>query len=263
MITASRLRKIFNRGAATELTAIAGIDLAVAAGEFVAVIGGNGAGKSTLLNLLAGAYACDEGTIAIDGADVTRTPEHARAAWVARIFQDPMLGTAAALTVEENLTLALMRAQGRGLKPALTTARRTRFREALSGLRLGLEERLGVVVSTLSGGQRQALALAMATLTPPKLLLLDEHTAALDPRTSELVMEATVGIVAKAKLTTLMVTHNMEHALRYASRIVMMDAGRIVADLGSTEKAGLGVSDLIERFRIRDDRIVLRQAGGA
>lgn len=260
MIAASGLRKVFNRGTATELVAMAGVDLAVAAGEFVAVIGGNGAGKSTLLNLLAGAYLCDEGTIVIDGTDVTRTPEHVRAAWVARIFQDPMLGTAAALTVEENLTLALMRARGRGLRPALTTGRRTRFRESLNGLHLGLEERLGAIVSTLSGGQRQALALAMATLTPPKLLLLDEHTAALDPRTSELVMEATVGMVAKAGLTTLMVTHNMEHALRFASRIVMMDGGRVVADIGSAEKAGLGVGDLIERFRIRDDRIVLRQA---
>jgi len=260
MITASGLRKVFNRGTASALVATAGVDLAVATGEFVAVIGGNGAGKSTLLNLLAGTYLCDDGTIVIDGTDVTRMPEHVRAAWVARIFQDPMLGTAASLTVEENLTLALMRAQGRGLRPALTAARRAQFRESLSGLRLGLEQRLGTVVSTLSGGQRQALALAMATLTPPKLLLLDEHTAALDPRTSELVMEATVGIVAKAGLTTLMVTHNMEHALRFASRIVMMDAGRVVADIGSAEKTGLGVGDLVERFRIRDDRIVLQQA---
>jgi putative ABC transport system ATP-binding protein len=263
MISASGLRKVFNRGTATEMVAVAGIDLAVAAGEFVAVIGGNGAGKSTLLNLLGGALASDGGTIRIDNADVTRTPEHVRAAWVARIFQDPMTGTAASLTVEENLTLALMRQQGRGLRPARTAARRAQFRAALSRLGLGLEDRLATTVSTLSGGQRQALALVMATLSPPKLLLLDEHTAALDPRTSDLVMEATAAQVSSAGLTTLMVTHNMEHALRFASRIIMMDAGRLVADIGADKKAGLGVGDLVERFRIRDDRIVLQRVGQA
>jgi len=257
MILTSRLRKVFNAGTASEKVAIAGVDLQVKAGEFVAVIGGNGAGKSTLLNLLGGAFLPDEGCIEIDGTDVTRTSEHSRAALVARVFQDPMVGTAPSLTVQENMTLALMRAKGRGLRPALTVARRDQFRRCLARLRLGLEERLDSPAGDLSGGQRQALSLAMATMCQLKLLLLDEHTAALDPGTSELVMEATVSLVADGALTTLMVTHNMEHALAYASRIVMMNAGQIVADIGPDEKQGLTVSDLVARFRIKDDRMVL------
>jgi putative tryptophan/tyrosine transport system ATP-binding protein len=263
MLRALGLRKVFNRGTASEAAALRGVDLEVASGEFVSLIGGNGAGKSTLLNLIAGALPCDEGRIEIDGLEVTRTNEHVRARWIARVFQDPMIGTAPSLTVEENLTLALMRADGRGLRPALTTKRRSQFRELLSRLRLGLEERLGTTVAVLSGGQRQALALAMATLVPPNLLLLDEHTAALDPRTSQLVMDATAALVSGGRLTTLMVTHNMEHALTYSSRIIMMDDGRIVADIDSLQKANMGVADLVERFRVRDDRIMLGQAGRA
>lgn len=260
MIVTTDLRKVFNAGTASEKVAIVGIDLRVDTADFVAVIGGNGAGKSTLLNLLGGAYLPDAGRIEIDGADVTRVPEYIRATSVARVFQDPMIGTAPTLTVQENMTLALMRSQGRGLRPALSAARRDRFRDALAPLRLGLEDRMDTIAGDLSGGQRQALALAMATLVAPKLLLLDEHTAALDPGTSELVMEATVSMVSKGSLTTLMVTHNMEHALSYGSRIVMMDAGRIVADIGAAEKKGLTVTDLVNRFRIKDDRIVLAQA---
>jgi putative tryptophan/tyrosine transport system ATP-binding protein len=261
MIRASGLRKVFNRGTASEKVALAEIDLTVAPGEFVSLIGGNGAGKSSLLNLIGGALPCDSGRIEIDGVDVTHTAEHDRAKWIARVFQDPMVGTAASLTVEENLTLALMRAHGRRLRPALTTTRRARFSGLLAKLGLGLDKRLGSAVAVLSGGQRQALALAMATLTAPKLLLLDEHTAALDPRTSELVMVATALLVSGGGLTTLMVTHNMEHALAYSSRIVMMDEGRIVADIDGRQKANMSVADLVERFRTQDDRIVLHRTG--
>jgi putative ABC transport system ATP-binding protein len=257
MIVASGLRKVFNAGTATEKVAIAGVDLRANEADFIAVIGGNGAGKSTLLNLLGGAILPDEGRIEIGGEDVTRVPEYVRARAVARVFQDPMVGTAPSLTVRENMTLALMRSLGRRLRPALTAERTEMFRTALVPLGLGLENRLDIVVGSLSGGQRQALALAMATLRPPKLLLLDEHTAALDPKTSQLVMDATVAMVQKANLTTLMVTHNMEHALSYASRIVMMNAGRIVADISPEEKKGLTVQDLVARFHISDDRMML------
>ncbi len=260
MIVASGLRKVFNAGTASEKIAIAGLDLEVAAADVVAVIGGNGAGKSTLLNLLGGALSADAGRIMIDGSDMTRMSEHGRSSVVARVFQDPMIGTAPSLTVGENMTLALMRASGRGLRRAVTRSRLDDFRAALAGLRLGLENRLDAQAGSLSGGQRQALALAMATLRPPKLLLLDEHTAALDPRTSELVMEATAALVRQGRLTTLMVTHNMQHALSYASRIVMMDAGHIVADIGE-EKAAMTVADLVARFHLTDDRLVLARAG--
>jgi putative ABC transport system ATP-binding protein len=257
MIKATGLRKMFNVGSASEKVAIADVDLNVGATEFVAVIGGNGAGKSTLLNIIGGAILPDSGRLEIDGADATRQPEYERAAYVARVFQDPMLGTAPSMTIEENMALAVMRSWGRRLRPALTPSRREMFREALVELQLGLENRLDVKAGDLSGGQRQALALAMAALVPPKVLLLDEHTAALDPRTSALVMDATLSVINGHRLTTLMVTHNMAHALDYASRIVMMDAGSIVADIGPEEKKGLDVADLIDRFRIKDDRMVL------
>jgi putative ABC transport system ATP-binding protein len=260
MISARALSKSFNIGTASEKMAIAGVDLDVGTAEFVTVIGGNGAGKSTLLNLLGGALLADSGRLEIDSLDVTRVPEHDRARLVARVFQDPMIGTAPALSVEENLTLALLRSRGRGLRRASTATRRNLYRERLSTLKLGLEDRLSAPAGDLSGGQRQALALAMATLSPPKLLLLDEHTAALDPRTSALVMDATVALVAAAGLTTLMVTHNMEHALACGSRIVMMDAGRIVADIGAAEKKGLGVGDLVRRFHLADDRMMLNRS---
>ncbi len=259
MISAAGLAKTFNAGTASEKIAISGVDLEVAAGQFVAVIGGNGAGKSTLLNLLSGALSCDTGRIAIDGTDVTGMAEHRRAAFVARVFQDPMIGTAPSLTIEENMALALMRTRSRALRAALGRERRETFRSALATLKLGLEGRLEARADSLSGGQRQALALVMATLVPPRLLLLDEHTAALDPGTSQLVMEATVAVVRDRGLTTLMVTHNMQHALEYATRIVMMDRGRIVADIGQDEIGGLTVASLVERFRLNDDRIVLNR----
>jgi putative ABC transport system ATP-binding protein len=257
MIVATGLRKVFNAGTASEKVAIVGVDLCAKDADFIAVIGGNGAGKSTLLNLLGGALLPDEGRIEIGGSDVTRVPEYVRARSVARVFQDPMMGTAPSLTVRENMTLALMRSTGRRMRSALTRARSEMFHTALAPLGLGLEDRLDAVAGLLSGGQRQALALAMATLVPPKLLLLDEHTAALDPRTSKLVMDATVSMVSRGRLTTLMVTHNMEHALAYASRIVMMNAGRVVADIGADEKKGLTVQKLVERFHINDDRMML------
>jgi putative ABC transport system ATP-binding protein len=261
MISVSGLRKVFNAGTASEKVATSGIDLRVTAGEFVAVIGGNGAGKSTFLNLLGGAVIPDGGQISIDDIDVTFQPEHRRAAFISRVFQDPMIGTAPSLTIEDNLTLALMRGNGRGLRPAHSALRRDAFRAALARLGLGLESRLDVLAGDLSGGQRQALALVMATLCPPKLLLLDEHTAALDPRTSQLVMDATVMLVRTGRLTTLMVTHNMQHALDYATRIIMMDAGRVVASIEADEIRGLKPADLVARFHIQDDRIVLSQAG--
>jgi len=261
MIRATGLRKVFNAGSASEKVAIASADLNVGMAEFIAVIGGNGAGKSTLLNIIGGAILPDSGRLEIDGVDATRMPEHERAAYVARVFQDPMLGTAPTMTIEENMALAHMRSHGRRLRPALTPSRREMFRQALAELQLGLESRLDVKAGDLSGGQRQALALAMAALVPPKVLLLDEHTAALDPRTSALVMDATLAVVNSHRLTTLMVTHNMSHALEYASRIVMMDTGEIVANIGPEEKKGMGVADLIDRFRIKDDRIVLAGEG--
>ncbi|AZG06421.1 ATP-binding cassette domain-containing protein [Pigmentiphaga sp. H8] len=257
MIRIARLCKTFNANTPDAKTATRDLDLSVADGEFVAVIGGNGAGKSTLLNLVAGALLPDSGTIEIAGKDVTRSPEHRRSRCVARVFQDPMTGTAPMLSVEENLVLAEMRARGRGWRQALTGRRRDRYREALAGLGLGLEDRLGARAGLLSGGQRQALALVMATLEAPQVLLLDEHTAALDPRTSAAVMEATRHLVAALRLTTLMVTHNMEHALQYGSRIVMMADGAVRADLSAADKQGLSVADLVERFHIADDRMML------
>lgn len=257
MIDIEGLRKTFNPGTPDEKIATDGFSLRVAEGEFVALIGGNGAGKSTLLNLLSGALRADAGRIAIGGRDVTALREDQRASSVARVFQDPMIGTAPMLSVEENLVLAEMRAKGRGWRSALTSARRSRYKEALAGLGLGLEDRLGTLAGLLSGGQRQALALVMATLNAPLVLLLDEHTAALDPRTSALVMQATQQLVAAKRLTTLMVTHNMEHALSVASRIVMIERGRVRADLSATDKRGLTVADLVSRFHIADDRMML------
>jgi len=257
MIAIEGLRKTFNAGTVNEKVATAGVSLAMSEGEFVAVIGGNGAGKSTLLNLVSGALSADAGTIAIDGRDVTGQREDQRARDVARVFQDPMVGTAPMLSVEENLALAEMRMKGRGWRAALTAERRQRYRAVLAELGLGLESRLGTLAGALSGGQRQALALVMATLEAPRVLLLDEHTAALDPRTSAAVMQATARLVAAKRLTTLMVTHNMEHALQYGTRIVMMADGRVRADLSPADKQGLTVAQLVDRFHIADDRMML------
>ncbi|HYF16888.1 MAG TPA: ATP-binding cassette domain-containing protein [Ramlibacter sp.] len=251
------LRKTFHAGTPDERVAVDGIDLDVPPRQFLVVIGGNGAGKSTLLNLLSGAVAAEAGHIELGDADITRWPEHRRAARIARVFQDPMKGTAPLLTLEENLALAELRARGHGWRPALNASRRSRYREVLAPLGLGLQDRLQAQAGLLSGGQRQALALVMATLQAPDLLLLDEHTAALDPITSERVMTATRDLVAAQRLTTLMVTHNMQHALDHGERILMLDQGRVRADIGAEDKRSLDIAGLVGRFRTKDDRVLL------
>lgn len=263
MIAASGLQKAFNRGSVDEVRALRGVNLRMDAGEFVTVIGSNGAGKSTLLNVLAGVYPPDGGRIEIDGRDVTAQDEHDRAAWIGRVFQNPLDGTATALTVEENLALAVQRGEGRGLGPGVSRARRELFRERLAELGLGLERRLGVLVGTLSGGQRQALSLLMATIKQPRVLLLDEHTSALDPAAAHDVEALTVKLVAEYGLTALMVTHNLQQALRVGSRTLMMHDGEIVLDLRDPERQGLTVQALMECFQqarrqaLVDDELLL------
>lgn len=257
MIRLARAEKRYHRGTADERTALDGVSLELAAGSFTVVIGSNGAGKSTLLNALAGAAPLDAGSVEIDGRDVTRWPEHRRARLVARVLQDPMLGTLPTLTVEENLALAEMRASGPRFELALTPARRVRYAVALESYGLGLETRMGSRAGVLSGGQRQVLALAMAVLSSPRVLLLDEHCAALDPKTAELVMQATLRAVASGSLTTLMVTHNMQHAIRFGERLLMMHAGSVLLDASGEEKARLTVEALVERFHLADDKMLL------
>ncbi len=257
MLSIAAAGKIFHRDTADARPALVDMDLTLASGEVAVLIGSNGAGKSTLLGAIAGAIALDTGTIRIAGADVTRLPVHARARQVARVFQDPAVGTMASLTVEENLRLAAKRGRRRSLAPALTRHAREACREQLRGFGLGLEDRLDTPARLLSGGQRQCLALAMAVAPPPAVLLLDEHTAALDPRTAALVMRATIEIVAAARLTTLMVTHNMQQALETGDRLLMMHAGRLVLDLDADARRGLTVADLVERFHLTSDRMLL------
>ncbi len=257
MLSIRQLCKTFHAGTPDEKTALDHVDLELDTGSFCVVIGSNGAGKSTLLNAIAGKLPVDGGTIALDGEDITPLPVHQRARLLSRVFQDPMIGTAPGMSIEENLLLAELRSGRRGLKFGLTAARRRLFRERLSLLGLGLEDRLDARVDLLSGGQRQALSLIMAVSTNPRLLLLDEHTAALDPRTAGLVMEATVRAVAEFNLTTLMVTHNMHHAIEYGDRLIMMEAGRIKLGLGAEEKRDLTVEELVARFQIADDKILL------
>ena len=222
MLEIKNIFKTFNAGSVNEKRALRGVDLHLKEGEFVTVIGGNGAGKSTLLNCVSGAYAVEEGQILIDGVDVTHLPEFKRAKFIGRVFQDPMMGTAATMQIEENLALAARRGKARGLKIGITKAERERYREQLKILDLGLEDRLTAKVGLLSGGQRQALTLLMATLRQPKLLLLDEHTAALDPKTAAKVLEVTEKIVSTSGLTTMMITHNMRDAINYGNRLIMM-----------------------------------------
>jgi putative tryptophan/tyrosine transport system ATP-binding protein len=251
------LRKSFHQGTADRRTALDGVSLSLRHGDFAVVIGGNGAGKSTLLNAIAGETELDSGAIAIEGTDVAAMPTHKRAKWLARVFQDPLAGTAGTLTVAENLSVAQRRAKPSGLRWGLTAESRRRYRDRLAGLGLGLEDRLDQKVAQLSGGQRQSLALAMAVLTAPTLLLLDEHCAALDPKTAEVVMQETVKAVAGEKLTALMVTHNMQHAIQYGNRLVMMMSGRIVYEAEGAEKAALTIEHLVRRFHITSDRMVL------
>ena len=248
MLEIKNLFKTFNAGTVNEKQALRGINLHLKEGDFVTVIGGNGAGKSTMLNCVAGVYEVDSGSIFIDGEDVTHLPEYKRAKYIGRVFQDPMMGTAATMQIEENLALAARRGKKRTLRPGITAQEREEYRERLKILDLGLEERLTAKVGLLSGGQRQALTLLMATLQKPKLLLLDEHTAALDPKTAAKVLEATQKIVEKDNLTTLMITHNMRDAITYGNRLVMMYDGRVVVDVSGEEKKKLTVEQLLNLF---------------
>jgi len=248
MLHIENISKTFNPGTITEKLALHNVSLHLAPGDFVTVIGGNGAGKSTLMNSIAGTYPVDEGSITIAGTDITKWPEHKRAKYIGRVFQDPMMGTAAGMMIEENLAIA----ERRGLTPTLRWSSsaddREHFRKLLKGLDLGLEDRLESKVGLLSGGQRQALTLLMATMAQPKLLLLDEHTAALDPKTAEKVLALTEKIVAQQHLTTLMITHNMRDALKYGNRLIMMYEGHILFDVDSEKKKTLGIKDLLEMF---------------
>ena len=248
MLEIKNIYKTFNAGTVNEKTALNGVSLHLKECESVAVIGGNGAGKSTLLNAVAGVWAVDEGSITIGGVDVTRLPEHKRAKYIGRVFQDPMMGTAATMQIEENLALAARRGKPRTLRSGITKTEREEFREMLKVLDLGLEDRLTAKVGLLSGGQRQALTLLMATLQKPRLLLLDEHTAALDPKTAAKVMEVTRRIVNRDRLTTLMITHNMRDAIEYGDRLIMMYEGRIALDIAGEEKQKLTVEDLLAKF---------------
>lgn len=248
MLEMKAVKIVFHAGTVNEKTALAGVDLHLAPGEFVTVIGGNGAGKSTLLNCVSGAYAPTSGEIWIDGQNVTHMPEHRRAKLLGRVFQDPMMGTAGNMWIEENLALALRRGQKRGLRWGITQKEREMFKEQLRRLDLGLEGRLSTKVKLLSGGQRQALTLLMATLQKPKLLLLDEHTAALDPKTARKVLELSEQIIEEHGLTSLMVTHNMRDAIRYGNRLIMMHDGRVAVDVSGEEKKKLTVEALLERF---------------
>lgn len=248
MLKIHQVKKTFEAGSANEKYVLKGIDFEMKAADFVTVIGGNGAGKSTLLNAIAGVFPIDSGTIEIDGEDVTKLPEYKRAKYIGRVFQDPRMGTATDMTIEENLAMALRRGKKRGLRSGITHVERSRFREYLQILDLGLENRMSARTGLLSGGQRQALTLLMATMTNPKLLLLDEHTAALDPKTAKKVLSLTKQIIADEKLTALMITHNMKDALKHGNRIMMMHKGNILLDLKEDEKKNLDVPDLLKMF---------------
>ncbi len=248
MLDLINLRKTFNAKTVNEKIALNGVNLHLNDGDFVTVIGGNGAGKSTTLNAIAGVWPIDEGQILIDGQDVTGLSEHRRAGLLGRVFQDPMTGTAATMQIEENLALAARRGQKRTLRAGITKAEREGYREKLKTLGLGLEDRMTTKVGLLSGGQRQALTLLMATLKKPKLLLLDEHTAALDPRTAEKVLQLSRQIIEENHLMTMMVTHNMRDAIAYGNRLIMMHEGRIILDISGEEKKHLTVEMLLEQF---------------
>ena len=264
MLNLKGASKTFSRGTLDEVTALDNVYLDVHTGDFITVIGSNGAGKTTLLNIVAGIYPPERGgTVMVNGRDVTNLSEHRRARYVGRVYQDPQIGTAANMTINENMSLALLRGQSRGLRMAVTRQRREQFREALAPLGLGLENRLNTLVGTLSGGQRQALALVMATISQPAMLLLDEHTATLDPKTARTVLELSEVIVQREKITTMMVTHNMEVALRYGNRLIMMHKGRVIVDLDYEQRKNLVVNDLVTAFErasgehFTDDTILL------
>ena len=257
MLKIEHLRKTFNAGTVNEKTAVENLDLMLEDGDFVTVIGSNGSGKSTLLNLIAGVYAPDEGRIVLDDVDLTPMPEHKRAKYLGRVFQDPMMGTAATMMIEENLALAYRRGLRRTLRFGIPAEERARYRELLASLDLGLEDRMTSKVGLLSGGQRQALTLLMATLRKPELLLLDEHTAALDPKTAAKVLQLTTEVVNRDHLTTLMVTHNMRDAIAYGNRLIMMNAGKIVVNISGEEKKHLTVRDLLDKFEVTNDSMIM------
>ncbi|MBQ1285169.1 MAG: ATP-binding cassette domain-containing protein [Lachnospiraceae bacterium] len=248
MLWLEHVSKTFNTGTINERKALIDAQLHIAPGEFVTVIGGNGAGKSTILNALAGTWPIDDGAIILDGINVTGLPEHKRAPFIGRVFQDPKMGTAADMQIEENLALARRRGQKRGLKWGVTKAEREEFKEKLAILGLGLEDRMTSKVGLLSGGQRQALTLLMAALMKPKLLLLDEHTAALDPATAAKVLQTTDHLIEENQLTTLMITHNMKDAIEHGNRLIMMNEGRIIYDVSGEEKQKLTREDLLQKF---------------
>lgn len=248
MLVINGIEKRFNAGTINEKIALSHFSLTLEEGDFVTLIGGNGAGKSTLLNCVAGVYGIDQGSIIIEGLDVTKQPEYKRSGVIGRVFQDPMMGTAGNMGIEENLALAYRRGKSRSLKWGISNKEREIYKKFLSQLDLGLENRLNAKVGLLSGGQRQALTLLMATLKKPKLLLLDEHTAALDPKTAEKVLQLSDKFVKEGNLTTLMVTHNMRHAIKHGNRLIMMHEGRVILDIRGEEKQNLTVENLLKRF---------------
>lgn len=248
MLVLSNVKKTFNRGTINEKKALQGINLTLNDGDFVTIIGGNGAGKSTMLNMIAGVYPVDSGVIKIDDVNITKMPEYRRAAYIGRVFQDPMRGTAADMQIQENMALAFRRGNKRGLRWAIRPQERDFYKASLERLGLGLQGRMTSKVGLLSGGQRQALTLLMATLKKPQLLLLDEHTAALDPKTAAKVLELTQEIVADEHLTAMMVTHNMKDAIHIGNRLIMMHEGRIIYDVAGEEKKRLSVEDLLHKF---------------
>ena len=263
MLELYQVCKTFNPGTVNEKLALNHLSLTLEEGDFATVIGGNGAGKSTMLNAISGVWPVDKGAIRIDGVDVTELSEHRRAVYLGRVFQDPMVGTAGNMTIEENLALAARRGEKRTLRWGIKKSEREQFRELLKPLDLGLEDRLTAKVGLLSGGQRQALTLLMASLKKPKVLLLDEHTAALDPKTAAKVLELSDRIVSEHRLTTLMVTHNMKDAIAHGNRLIMLDAGRVILDIRGEEKQKLTVPDLLARFsqasgeELENDRMLL------
>ena len=263
MLQLNDLHKTFNPGTVNAKTALNDLNLTLNDGDFVTVIGGNGAGKSTMLNAIAGSFQIDSGKIVIDGTDVTGLPEHKRAAFLGRVFQDPMMGTAPTMQIEENLALAARRGQHRGLRWGITKAERAEYQKRLHALDLGLEDRMTAKVGLLSGGQRQALTLLMAALQKPKLLLLDEHTAALDPATAAKVLELSDRIVHENQLTAMMITHNMKDAIVHGNRLIMMNEGRIILDIAGEEKKKLTKQDLLEKFaevagtQVESDEVLL------
>ena len=263
MLDIKHLSKTFFPGTVNEKKALTDVNLHMEPGDFITIIGGNGAGKSTLLNAIAGVFPIDGGQILIDGVDVSKMPEHKRARYIGRVFQDPMMGTAAGMMIEENLAIASRRGKTPGLSWALKDSEREKFREMLKELDLGLEDRLTSRVGLLSGGQRQALTLLMAAMNKPRILLLDEHTAALDPKTAEKVLTMTKKVIERDHLTSLMITYNMRDALRFGNRLIMMNAGRIVVDVNAEEKAKLTIPDLLALFEkasgsaLDNDRMML------